>query len=314
MAEYPYTKATVNLTKLKLEIADSSITKEHTYSKWDAPDQLVIYFAEALTSEEETTLNGIVSSHDGAAPTWYSLFCDKCGDYTGQYSLTTPTTCSVCGSTDVSDKIRIRSFHDGFYARKHNDQWATDGVNNAGDFNAVAPTSDSNGQSRIRTNAVVGSVYERHFGDIFEWDSDKDVMMEWVFTPRGVVGADYQIELGLIDALETSYIRFLCNYSADTSWHAQSARAGGGSMDEDTGIAVVSGTGVKVKLIISDNTVTTGLKMYINNALVATTDAVNEIPAGGTMMQPYYKLTSALGGGGVRTEIDTDDIYIDQDE
>jgi len=63
MAEYVKTKEEVDPSKLKDEIDASSISKTCMGVRYDAPDTLKVYFDEAISTEEETTLDGIISAH-----------------------------------------------------------------------------------------------------------------------------------------------------------------------------------------------------------------------------------------------------------
>ena len=103
MSEYPYTKESVNMTALRMDIRDSSITAVLSHMSWDAPDSLLISFETDLTSGEETTLNGIVSSHTGQAPSHYRLRCTSCFKVTSSNYTATPTKCPLCESTSITD-------------------------------------------------------------------------------------------------------------------------------------------------------------------------------------------------------------------
>ncbi len=108
---YPYTKASVNSDKLKLEIeADETIVKTLEGIKWDAPDSLSITFDLALSGAEETALDTLVTNHDGNPPTTYDYFCYNEGLNRSEAALSTPTQCYVCASTDIQDQYHKCNF------------------------------------------------------------------------------------------------------------------------------------------------------------------------------------------------------------
>jgi hypothetical protein len=95
MAEYFYSisgdfpNQQVNPSKLKDEIEESSITKTLSYINTKIPtnDDCVIVFEEALTSGEETTLDGLVAVHDGQPnPTPVDEFLDINADVTDPHT------------------------------------------------------------------------------------------------------------------------------------------------------------------------------------------------------------------------------------
>lgn len=105
MTEYPYTKSTVNLTRLTLEIEDSVIiVTTLQYINWVAPDSLSIFFDGTLSGPEVTELNALVAAHGGTPPTNYEYFCYCCGKYRDEDALSKPTQCCVCSSTDIQDQ------------------------------------------------------------------------------------------------------------------------------------------------------------------------------------------------------------------
>ena len=227
----------------------------------------------------------------------------------------------------VSGRNEEGAYHykDHFSGRVWKGQWATDAANNAGDVNAAAPGSDLNGQTRLRTNAAAGAVMERHWNDIFCFDGQYHTTVEIIFIVRTATAdlGDFQLEFGLVDAAETTYVRIQADYNADTEWHMQSSAAGAGTMDDAAAETIAQDVRIKARFEIVDNSVATGLRTFLgqgippdwegNPTLEATTDAVNEIPADGVMMQPYVMLTSRAGGGGTQQIIDIDKIELHQD-
>lgn len=64
MTQYPFTKTPVNINRLKAEILASAIAVEPC-SVTHFVDALNICFDDALTTENETVLNGLVTAHAG---------------------------------------------------------------------------------------------------------------------------------------------------------------------------------------------------------------------------------------------------------
>ncbi len=208
-------------------------------------------------------------------------------------------------------------YHCEFGRRIWSPEWVTDGVNNAGD-ETQAPGSDINGRVHARTNALAGAVFERNFNDIFEYDSAYHTVWEGYVVASGTVNTDTQVRFGLIDAAETTFAELYVDVNADTSIHLRSSAAGAGTLDADTGIDWLAGHYYYVRVEMRNNAVAGGLIIYLRDETAATaftapTTAVNQIPAGGVAMQPSLRLTSRVGGGGTRTEIDVDNMGTWQD-
>lgn len=67
MAEYIKSIVTINIVKFKQEIIDSNIAPVvDSVVHHSADDSLYIYFDTALSTEEETTLDGLIAAHDPA--------------------------------------------------------------------------------------------------------------------------------------------------------------------------------------------------------------------------------------------------------
>lgn len=64
MSQYDFTKTPVALDRLERDIRASSITVALDHSVWSDPS-LSVYFKADLSTDEQTTLAGIVSAHDG---------------------------------------------------------------------------------------------------------------------------------------------------------------------------------------------------------------------------------------------------------
>ena len=106
MAEYPYTKASVNSTKLTLEIeANETIVTTLEYINWASPNSLSIFFDGTLSGPEETALDTLVSNHDGNPPTLYDYFCYCCGLNYEEAALSEPTQCQCCSSIDIQGQF-----------------------------------------------------------------------------------------------------------------------------------------------------------------------------------------------------------------
>ncbi|MHA1136517.1 MAG: hypothetical protein ACTSSE_08525 [Candidatus Thorarchaeota archaeon] len=102
MTEYPYTKASVNATKLTMEIeANEIIVTDLQYINWKAPDALSIFFDGTLGGGEETALDTLVSNHDGNPPTTYSRYCICCNRHYTEEGISAPTACPYCSSTMI---------------------------------------------------------------------------------------------------------------------------------------------------------------------------------------------------------------------
>jgi hypothetical protein len=98
MADYNYTKATVDLPALKIEIdAEAAITTALTAMKYDGPDSLVVSFATDLSGPEQTALDAVVAAHDGTPLNEYVGWCDTCKDTVIVDAKTEPTVCPVDG-------------------------------------------------------------------------------------------------------------------------------------------------------------------------------------------------------------------------
>lgn len=108
---YTYTKASLNLMKLNLEIdaEEFSQTLEKSKNTLAGSDNLLITFAAALTGEEVTSLDTLVSEHDGNPPTKYDYYCDCCAYMWSEYGLSAPTACPCC----TSDNIITQASMDG---------------------------------------------------------------------------------------------------------------------------------------------------------------------------------------------------------
>jgi len=75
MAQYDYSKATVNVTALEWEIQnDEAISKALEKVNWTAPDSLSVFFEEALSGGEETALDALVAAHTGEALNVYDCW------------------------------------------------------------------------------------------------------------------------------------------------------------------------------------------------------------------------------------------------
>lgn len=105
-ATYDYTKASVNLDKLTLEIyADQTIEKtpEGLTNDGGALDNLHITFDDVLTLGEEAALDALVASHDGQPPTSYHRFCQTCAYNWMERALIAPTECPCCEGQNIID-------------------------------------------------------------------------------------------------------------------------------------------------------------------------------------------------------------------
>ena len=98
-----YTKTPVNITKLELEIVALGLTPALVGSDDDysGSDNLEITFDAEVTGGELTSLDAAVAAHDGAAATYYTIFCYDCGCAQGARALSTLTACPVCSGTDI---------------------------------------------------------------------------------------------------------------------------------------------------------------------------------------------------------------------
>lgn len=104
MTNYDYDKALVSVPKLRLEIlADETIQKTLTglsYNVDETPANLHITFDIALTTEEETALDTLVTNHDGQPLNSYERWCSICHRLHVYIGLSLPTDCICCGGTD----------------------------------------------------------------------------------------------------------------------------------------------------------------------------------------------------------------------
>lgn len=100
---YTYTKASVNLVKLNLEIVAEGFSQvlEKSKNTLAGSDNLLITFVAALTGGEATTLDALVATHDGNPPTTYTPFCYDCGCSHEVQALSAPTVCPICAGTDI---------------------------------------------------------------------------------------------------------------------------------------------------------------------------------------------------------------------
>lgn len=98
-----YTKTPVNITKLTMEIEDDGLTPNLLYIENDnsGSDNLRVTFDAEVTGGELTTLDATVAAHDGAAATYYTIYCYDCGCAQGARALATLTACPVCSGTDI---------------------------------------------------------------------------------------------------------------------------------------------------------------------------------------------------------------------
>jgi len=98
-----YTKASVNITKLALEIEADELTPNLVGISDDnsGSDNLEITFDAEVTGGELTTLDATVAAHDGAAATYYTIYCYDCGSAQGKRALAALTACPVCSGTDI---------------------------------------------------------------------------------------------------------------------------------------------------------------------------------------------------------------------
>lgn len=98
---YEYTKENVCSPCLTREIETSAdITTTFERVQYNAPDDLNVYFADTLTTEEETALDAIVAAHDGTQSQHWTIWCDSCGDYTEYWGPTFPTVCPISGESE----------------------------------------------------------------------------------------------------------------------------------------------------------------------------------------------------------------------
>lgn len=98
-----YTKTPVNITKLELEIIADGLTPNLVGSvdDYSGSDNLRITFDAEVTGGELTTLDATVAAHDGAAATYYTIYCYDCGCSQGKRALAVLTACPVCSGTDI---------------------------------------------------------------------------------------------------------------------------------------------------------------------------------------------------------------------
>jgi hypothetical protein len=98
-----YTKTPVNITKLTMEIEDDGLTPNLVGIEDDnsGSNNLTVTFDAEVTGGELTTLDATVAAHDGAAATYYTIYCYDCGCAQGARALATLTACPVCSGTDI---------------------------------------------------------------------------------------------------------------------------------------------------------------------------------------------------------------------
>jgi len=100
---YPYTKSGVDIDALVYEInANVTIVTALDRVEFNAPDDLNVYFADALSGGEETALDSLVSSHTGTALNDYKIWCNVENQW---FNMKAPSTPSACpnGHSDVED-------------------------------------------------------------------------------------------------------------------------------------------------------------------------------------------------------------------
>ena len=293
---------------------DSRITMDHNLAEFYGID----IDSTGMTVTDAATVMGIHINFDG-------ITTPRNAAYVSGLTVSAPDGVDPAIDTNyrmsLSGRIEEGAYHwkDHFSGQVWMAQWATDGANNTGVLNQN-PTSQLNGQVRLETNAAAAASIERHWGDKFCFDSNYHTVLEVIFTVKTLTAdlGDFQLEFGLIDAAETSYARIIADYNNDTEWHVQSSAAGAGTMDAIAASETIAqDVRIKFRIEIVDNSIATGLRTFLgqdaNPTLEATTDAVNEIPASGVMMQPYVKLTSRVGGGATAQIIDIDKCEVIQD-
>lgn len=104
--EYSYTKSGACPSCLRREIEmSSSIDTEFERILYNEPSDLKLYFVNALSSEEETALDSIVSAHDGSQSQFWYIWCNNCGEAFEYWGSSFPTVCLVSGQacTDLVD-------------------------------------------------------------------------------------------------------------------------------------------------------------------------------------------------------------------
>ncbi len=106
-----YEKSGVNLAKLSLEIKGSDIASEYQHSIFSEPSDLKVHFVSDLTSADEATLDGIVSDHDGNAPTDFRMYCSDCGVLYFEEALSEPSECPTCSGSNIAN---IEDCYDAF--------------------------------------------------------------------------------------------------------------------------------------------------------------------------------------------------------
>ena len=98
--EYTYTKTPVNNDKLTLEIEVEEFSQvlEYINVLGTGSNNLTIKFEADLTAPEKTTLDTVVSGHDGQPPNSYDRLCQWCSHRCIVFGLVPPTNCECCGS------------------------------------------------------------------------------------------------------------------------------------------------------------------------------------------------------------------------
>ena len=251
MSVYNYIKEQIAIDRLSTEINDAGFSTEYLYSTFTSPN-LSIFFDGALTSQEQTTLSGLVAAHSGLE---IYLNPGMVAVSDGEGSITFVTSALQMSNTEFkfihlkdapstysgccpNASIRVNSEGDALEFYNHNSEFPAGTYYNYINDESCSSTTSTDWQQKLKLsvsnlpygNYRIGFYYEWHEGSTSSTFigkvqiNDSEIIAEANFTPSDSSTERFHPASGFISTTLSGSNYIDVDYKSGTSGKEASIR------------------------------------------------------------------------------------------